>query len=156
MVGWRICKQSRVKAAFDGEGAARYPGRWNRKGVAVVYCASPLSLATLEYLVHLDPDEWPEDLVSICFEVPAAVAQAAEVVTASALPGHWRAIPGPDALKSIGSDWAKAGRSALLLVPSAVTTSETNVLLNPRHADLQRLVVHPPEPIVFDPRLRKA
>jgi RES domain-containing protein len=67
----------------------------------------------------------------------------------------WRATPGPAALKSIGSDWAKTGRSAVLVVPSAVTPSETNLLLNPRHVDTQRLVVHPPEPVAFDPRLRK-
>lgn len=155
MVGWRICKQGRAKTAFDGEGASRYPGRWNRKGVGVLYCASTLSLATLEYLVHLDPDEWPNDLVSIRFEVPASVAQAAHVVDASTLPWDWRATPGPDALKSIGSDWAKAGRSAILVVPSAVTPSESNLLLNPRHAELQRLVMHSPERLVFDPRLRK-
>jgi RES domain-containing protein len=155
VVGWRNCKHGRAKAAFGGEGAYRYPGRWNHKGIAMVYCASSLSLATLEYLVHLDPDEWPDDLVSIRFEVPADVAQAAKVVDASTLPMDWRATPGPAALKSIGSDWAKTGRSAVLVVPSAVTPSETNLLLNPRHVDTQRLVVHPPEPVAFDPRLRK-
>jgi RES domain-containing protein len=153
--GWRICKQGRATTAFDGEGASRYPGRWNRKGVPVVYCASTLSLATLEYLVHLDPDEWPDDLVAIRFEVPADVAPAAEVVDASTLPRDWRATPGPDALKAIGTDWAKAGRSALLVVPSAVTPNEKNLLLNPRHPDLASFVMHPPEPLVFDPRLRK-
>ena len=155
MDGWRICKQGRATTAFDGEGASRYPGRWNRKGVPVVYYASTLSLATLEYLVHLDPDERPDDLVAIRFEVPADVAQAAEVVDASTLPRDWRATPGPDALKAIGTDWAKAGRSALLVVPSAVTPNETNLLLNPKHPDLASFVIHPPEPLVFDPRLRK-
>jgi RES domain-containing protein len=42
-----------------------------------------------------------------------------------------------------------------LIVPSAVTPNETNLLLNPRHADLKKFVMHPPEPLVFDPRLRK-
>jgi RES domain-containing protein len=123
--------------------------------VAIVYCASTLSLGTLEYLVHLDPDEWPDNLVSIRFEVPADVVHAAEVVDVRTLPMDWRATSGPDALKTIGSDWAKSGRSALIIVPSAVTPNETNLLLNPRHADLKRLVMHPPEPLVFDPRLRK-
>lgn len=155
MIGWRICKRSRVKTAFDGEGASRYPGRWNRKGVAVVYGASSLSLAMLEFLVHLDPDEWPDDLVSIRFEVPDPIAVAAETVDASTLPRDWRATPGPDLLRSIGTDWARDGRSVLLVVPSAVTPSETNLLLNPRHADIRGLVVHSPAAMVFDPRLRK-
>lgn len=68
----------------DGDFLERCFGRVHRgEGVAVVYCASSLSLATLEYLVHLDPVEWPDDLVSIRFEVSGAVAQAAEVVAAS-------------------------------------------------------------------------
>jgi RES domain-containing protein len=105
--------------------------------------------------VHLDPDEWLDDLVSIRFEVFADVARAAEVVDVNTLPMDWRATPGPDALKTIGSDWAKSSRSALLIVPSAVIPNETTLLLNPRHADLKRFVMHPPEPLVFDPRLRK-
>jgi RES domain-containing protein len=105
--------------------------------------------------VHLDPDEWPDDLVAILFAVPADVGRAAEVVDASTLPRDWRATSGADALKAIGTDWAKASRSALLVVPSAVTPNEKNLLLNPRHPDLASFVMHPPEPLVFDPRLRK-
>jgi RES domain-containing protein len=67
----------------------------------------------------------------------------------------WRATPGPDALKSIGSNWAKAGRSALLVVPSAVTPSETHLLLNPDTTTSRGSSCIPPKPVVFDPPLRK-
>ena len=59
---WRICRKARAATTFDGEGARRYPGRWNHRDVPVVYCSSSLSLATLEYFVHVDPDDIPDDL----------------------------------------------------------------------------------------------
>jgi hypothetical protein len=49
---WRICKKARLADAFDGRGAAEYPGRWNNPGVAVVYTAESRSLASLEVLKY--------------------------------------------------------------------------------------------------------
>jgi len=37
LVGWRIVKEKHVPTAFSGEGAAKTGGRWNSRGVAVVY-----------------------------------------------------------------------------------------------------------------------
>ena len=50
---WRLVGQPFAETAFDGEGAARYSGRWNSRGVRVVYTADSLALATLELAVHL-------------------------------------------------------------------------------------------------------
>jgi RES domain-containing protein len=52
---WRIVKEKHVGAAFSGEGAAKTGGRWNSRGVPVVYTSSTKSLAALETLVHLNP-----------------------------------------------------------------------------------------------------
>ena len=65
---WRIARRAQV--ALDGEGARLYGGRWNSAGTAVVYAASHLSLAALEYLVHIDPDDAPDDLVALRLSVP--------------------------------------------------------------------------------------
>lgn len=51
---WGICKPKYARTAFDGAGAARAPGRWNRGGQKVVYTSDSQSLATLELLVHAD------------------------------------------------------------------------------------------------------
>jgi RES domain-containing protein len=153
VIVWRICKAGRKATAFDGEGARRYPGRWNHKGVPIVYCASSLALASLEYFVHLDSDDWPDDLVAIRAEVPGDVPF--ESVDPRTLPRKWREIPAPVALQVLGSEWASASRTVALNVPSAIIPSEVNVLLNPKHADLARVVVHAPEPFAFDPRMRK-
>jgi len=55
MRAWRIVRQDHGSAAFDGEGAWRFGGRWNSRGTRTVYTSATLSLAALETLVHLNP-----------------------------------------------------------------------------------------------------
>lgn len=153
MIVWRICKELRAATAFDGEGARRYPGRWNHKGVPMVYGTTSLSLAVLEVFVHLDPDDLPEDLVSIRAGLPDGVPL--EILEVGALPGDWNQTPGPAALQDLGSDWIASSRGLALGVPSAIIPAERNILLNPNHPDMARLVRSPPERFVFDPRMRK-
>jgi RES domain-containing protein len=148
---WRICKRRRASTAFDGEGAKLYPGRWNPKGVPVVYCASSLSLATLEYFVHVNPEEVPDDLVSIRAELPESVA--IERVDRKALPRTWRDYPAPGKLKDIGGEWADSKRSVVLEVPSVVTPGEANLVINPIHPEFARLTPARPEAFAFDPRM---
>ncbi len=52
---WRIVKEKHAATAFSGEGASRTGGRWNSRGVWVVYASATQALATLENLVHLNP-----------------------------------------------------------------------------------------------------
>jgi RES domain-containing protein len=150
---WRICRAGRAASAFDGEGARLYPGRWNHKNLPMVYCAASLSLATLEYFVHADPDDMPGDLVSIRASLPDEVR--VERLDPARLPADWRGFPGPDELRDIGSEWLVSNRTVALLVPSAITPPEENVLLNPRHPDMRRLTRRAPEPFAFDPRMWK-
>lgn len=45
---WRITTSSDGTRAFSGDGARLYGGRWNSKGVRVVYLADYVSAAALE------------------------------------------------------------------------------------------------------------
>jgi RES domain-containing protein len=153
VIVWRICKELRAPTAFDGEGARRNPGRWNHKGVPMVYCAGSLALASLEVFVHLDPDDWPDDLVSIAAEVPDELLT--DTVDPKSLPSGWNKIPPHPRCGTRGTAWAKAAGGVALIVPSAIIPNEKNVLLNPKHADMARVVRHPPQRFTFDPRMRK-
>jgi RES domain-containing protein len=153
MVLWRICRAARAINAFDGEGARRNPGRWNRKDVAIVYCASSLSLAALEYFVHVDADDFPGDLVAIRAELPDDVD--VERIDVDRLPRDWRLAPGPSSLQDIGTEWAASLRTVALLVPSAVVPVEHNILVNPGHPNISKLSQGVPEAFAFDPRMRK-
>ena len=52
---WRLVTARFVDTAFSGEGARRYGGRWNKKGIPLVYTACSQSLAMLEILVQDEP-----------------------------------------------------------------------------------------------------
>ena len=86
MIVWRLTLKQH--AAPDGEGARRYGGRWNTPGTPVVYTSGTLSLAALEYLVHVDSDILPDGLVSIRATIPDGLK--IEAISASHLPLEWK------------------------------------------------------------------
>lgn len=150
IIAWRIVKRKLARGAFDGEGARRYGGRWNSKGVAVVYLAQTQSLAALEILVHVDSAQLLEHYVAIPVTIdPKLVTR----VDASSLPKNWKAYPPPKRLREIGDGWVSSGNSAVLQVPSVIVPSESNFLLNPLHADYPRLKIGQPIRFRFDLRL---
>jgi RES domain-containing protein len=147
---WRL--QRATYAALSGEGARRYGGRWNSRGAPVVYAASSLSLATLELLVHVDPDLVPDDLLAYEIHVPDDLGR--DVVGHRDLLSDWREPENPHC-KTIGDSWLAEGRVPLLLVPSVIVPEEINVLINPVHPDAGRVTVVSDRPYVFDSRLAK-
>jgi RES domain-containing protein len=146
-----VCR--RPYAAFDGEGARLAGGRWNHRGVAVVYTSATLSLAALEYFVNLEFATAPADLVAVPAGIPDSVSRTE--IGDAALPPGWRAYPAPDRLAHLGSAWAIANRSAVLVVPSAVIPTERNYVLNPGHSEFRAIRVGTAEPFAFDPRMWK-
>ena len=50
-----------------------YGGRWNPKGIALLYTAESRALAAMKLAVHIDLNDLPEDLVSIIVELPLEV-----------------------------------------------------------------------------------
>lgn len=145
---WRIIKERRAATAFTGKGAAKLGGRWNSRGVSVVYTSATKSLATLESLVHLNP---PVAFSYVAFPLKFTEALV-ECFPIKNLPADWRTEPPPPSTKAIGDTWVKAARSAVLALPSVIT-GETNYLLNPAHPDFKKITIGKPEPFVFDPRL---
>lgn len=148
---WRICARRHAGQAFSGRGAREYGGRWNHPGVALVYTAGTLSLGALELFVNLDPDDAPDDLVSIAATVPDRIHLLH--VRESELTADWRTYPAPAVLQDIGSAWVTSGATAVLAVPSAIIPQEANYLLNPAHSDFSHIEIAAPEPFQFDPRM---
>lgn len=149
--GWRVVTPRFAEAAFTGEGARRYGGRWNPKGVPLVYTAESQALAVLEILVQdeplraryvLIPAHFPDDL-------------ALDRITADRLPPDWRSPEARGELQKRGADWVRGGTSAVLAVPSAVIPAGTNYLLNPEHPDFARIGIGAPLELVTDLRLLK-
>lgn len=149
--GWRIVTARLAKAAFTGEGARLYGGRWNPKGVPLVYTAESQALAVLEILVQDEPLRARYVLISA--HIPDDLAL--DRITVDQLPPDWRSPEARGELQKHGADWVQGGTRAVLAVPSAVIPAETNYLLNPEHPDFARIGIGEPLELVTDLRLLK-
>lgn len=148
---WRIVKARHAAKAFSGEGAAMFGGRWNSRGVRVIYASASQSLAMLESLVHLNPP-MAFEYVAIGVDFGAATIRK---LADDLLPPDWRHEPPPASTQILGDAWVLSNSSAILAVPSVILPSETNYVLSPAHPDFRRIKVGKPEPFAFDPRLLK-
>lgn len=149
MVVWRLTLKKHV--APDGEGARRYGGRWNKSGTRVVYTSGTLSLAALEYLVHVDSDILPDSLVSVKATIPESLAR--ETIPPSDLPRNWKDKMIPVELQELGTSWATGARTPVLQVPSVLIEHEWNYILNPLHPDFPQIIWDTGIAFSFDPRL---
>lgn len=145
------CLTREAHAALDGEGARLHGARWNSRGVAVVYAASHLSLAALEYLAHIDPEDAPDDLVALRLHVPDEATEL--VYEPAALPEGCRDTPPPLECQMIGDHWAGSGEHLLLRVPSVLVPEESKVLVNPAHPEASGVRVVEARPYSYDLRL---
>jgi RES domain-containing protein len=147
---WRICRSRYAAAAASGEGARLYGGRWNSRGVSVVYASTSLALAAVETFVNLEPNLRPADLVAIEGEIPNAVE--IRRLDPKTLPADWNQTR-DESLRRFGDEWIRGGRSAALLVPSAAIRGEWNVLLNPHHPDFSTIKLGKAVLFEFDARM---
>lgn len=148
---WRLVTARFAKSAFSGEGARLYGGRWNRKGVPLVYTAGSQSLAMLEMLVQ---DE-PLRARYVMIEVRIPKGMTIDRIKVEDLPPDWRDIVAREKLQVIGTEWTRKRSAAVLAVPSAVIPVETNYLLNPLHPDFRRIKIGKPQKFETDLRLIK-
>lgn len=152
MFVYRISRKSYIND-LSGIGAGLYGGRWNPKGVNMVYTSSSIALASLEYLVHNYHLLSTADICLVKIEIanpsPILIYQSAE------LPENWNLQLGPQyATQQIGRDFILEGIDYVLKVPSAVVPGEFNLLLNPYHSrHAQTKIVEIIDPFIFDKRI---
>jgi len=147
---WRLVATAHADSAFDGEGAARYTGRWNPRGVRMVYTADSLALATLELSVHLAGARvvYTAIEVSIDDELVADMSEGELTkgwVTDTALTQH------------LGEQWARSFSSLALRVPSSLVdarSGECNVLISPAHPQHESIEELQRFEVVLDERLQ--
>jgi len=139
---WRISTQGGRWLANDlsGKGAARYPGRWNSRGLPILYSSSSIALAFLETMVHLagnDPLPFQRVLVRITF--PSQHWRERKRFLQAEF-GGWNQPPNPadagvwlSSTQAWGDAWLVSGESLIAEVPSLAVPGEQNILLNPLH-----------------------
>lgn len=140
----RIFRLHRAKrAASDFGGSMLYSSRWNVAGTPMLYAASSLSLACLEILVHVKPDQVPIDYVYSSAKLKARPRKA-----------DFRGeVEDQESTQRFGQWWSNQRHDLAIQVPSAVIPLESNVLVNPTHSRFGEIVWEPARAFRFDPRL---
>ena len=150
VLAWRIVAERWAAAAFDGEGARRYGGRWNSPGRPAIYLAGSRALAALETLVHMSPAvAAQQQFIRFEVRIPKALVRAISLEEQECSPHI-----SPDT-QNAGDRWLAEGKGLAVAVPSAVIPEEPNYLLNPAHSRFSQIMIGKPEPFAFDPRLIK-
>ncbi len=133
---YRLIKKRFAADPLSPDGARLFGGRWNSKGVAMVYASDSISLAVLEILVHLHRHEALEGFV-LC-EIPLPDGATMELAQ-EALPENWRHDPPPFSTMAIGDEWIARRESLALAVPSTIIPQQSNLLINPHHDQFKAL-----------------
>ena len=136
---------------LSGEGARLFGGRWNHRGVPVLYTAESRSLAALELLVHLQKLSGISDLSILTLEIPEK-AKIDDITKITKLPSGWEKFTVHSELQDFVSQWIKTD-GFILKVPSAIIKEESNYLINPRHKNITKLKIISIEDFFLDERL---
>lgn len=154
LVLWRIAADTAKYKADDltGAGSANSGGRWNKIDVPAVYCATSISLACMETVVHLNTLPFNRFLIRI--EVPDLVAKSAITHTVSALPVGWDAEPAGHESIQLGTAWLQGGSTSLMYVPSIIVPEEQNVVINPAHPESAKITAVKVRKWTYDPRFK--
>lgn len=155
MIVWRIATDTTDYLADDlaGIGSKITGGRWNRPGHQMVYCANTPSLACLETMVHLGTGSLPLNRYLVQVDIPLSVWRSREVQTPATLPVGWDACPPGQISLDFGDNWLKEERSAVLVVPSAITPEDFVILINPWHPKTNAITAKKLRKWLYDPRL---
>lgn len=152
MILYRLCKK-KYKNDLSGKGAELSGGRWNSKGVSVLYTCESKALCTAELAVRLPLGLIPDEYYILTIKVP----DNSKIVNCSlkSLPKDWKEFPHPNSTKNIGDDFIKKNKAFILKVPSAVIMGDFIYLINPFHKEFKNINIIKSELFEFDTSLFK-
>jgi len=152
MIVYRLARSSYIND-LSGTGARLAGGRWNSKGLGLVYTSSSRALCMAEIAVHLPLGILPHDYCLARILVPDGVPIKA--VDIKKLPKAWNQFPAIPATQKIGDNFIIENKYAILKAPSAVVQGDNNYLINPLHINQKKIKILDVEPFTFDKRFFK-
>lgn len=150
MIVFRLSK-SVHSGDLSGKGAEKSGGRWNSKGVPMVYTGESRALCTTEIAVHTPLGNIPLDYELVSIEIPHTIS--IKELSKKEIPKDWRVFPHSHSTQQIGDKFVKDAKFLVLKVPSVVVHGEFNYLINPDHKDISSISIRTIEPFNFDERL---
>ncbi len=149
---YRIAQRSYIDD-LSGEGARLFGGRWNHKGIPLLYTAESRSLAALEILVHAHNLSSISSLAILVLEIPDSI-KIDDYANKFTLPDDWNKYPALSDVQDRVEDWIKSN-GFILKVPSAIIKEESNYLINPKHKNMSDLKIIDIQEFSLDERLQK-
>jgi len=132
MIVYRLARHKYARD-LSGKGAELTGGRWNSRGVPMLYTGESRALCTVEVSVHVPLGIMPDDYHLIQILIPDELHMIE--VDPDKLDDNWKSIPHHHSTQQIGDKWAIEKQSAILTVPSVVVPGDFNYLINPMHPD---------------------
>jgi RES domain-containing protein len=147
MLLYRI-EKAKYLQVFPSRGSLFSEGRWNRKGMWVVYTSETVALAKLEALAN-SGSRLPSNryLITIEIDDKAPVVE----ITQEELPDDWYSIPYRKKLSHYIQQILDSRMYVAAIVPSIQSTKEKNILLFPDYPKFDKYVkLVGNEPELFD------
>lgn len=136
MLVYKIDKK-KYQDVFPPRGSLYSGGRWSRKDMWVVYTSETIALAKLETLANCG-SKIPQNRIVRIIEIKDS-APVIEI-TSDDLPPNWASIPYPKNLANIVSRIIESELFLGVIVPSAQSPRERNILLFPNFPDCKKYV----------------
>jgi RES domain-containing protein len=149
IISYRIVKKKYLESAFDGEGARLHSGRWNSKGIPVVYTSNSLALCALEIFIHLPSYRLLADYIYM------TVTFDSDLITEVSLIDGWDERPVSKVAQTKGDQWIQECQSAVLKMPTVLMPDGCNYLININHPDFKQVKTGDPQLLQFDRRFEK-
>ncbi|WP_080903128.1 RES family NAD+ phosphorylase [Parabacteroides sp. Marseille-P3160] len=149
MIVYRLSKKE-FADDLSGKGAEICGGRWNSKGVAMIYTSESRALCTAEIAVHTSLTNIPTDYRIITIEIPDNSIIALDI---NDFPEDWDAIPNSYSTQKLGNTFVVKNAFLTFKVPSAVVHGDFNYVINPRHKYINKVKIIDISPFSFDKRL---
>lgn len=152
---YRLNKEPYQAEPLSVEGSRLHGGRWNPKGIGVLYASATPELSLLEILVHLPPLPFAQlpKLWLSTLSLPDD-PQAVFYLDPAKLPNFWRTGTLTET-QPLLMEWLLEPFCLGLGVPSVVMPLSYNVLLHPQHPDFMNIEVVDQRAFPLDERLLK-
>lgn len=152
MIVYRLSKE-KYKNDLSGKGAELSGGRWNSKGMAMLYTGQSRALCTTEIAVHTSLGNIPTNywIIEIWFPDTANILE----IDPASLPPDWKTFPYPHCTQAIGDKFITGRKFLAMKAPSAVVQGDFNYLINPSHLSFSQVKITGTEIFEFNERLFK-
>lgn len=151
---YRMLKEPYWTDPLSVVGAEKAPGRWNPRGLGILYTSSSPALALLEIMVHFPAVRY-EDLPAMRLFKLHVPDEGIRWADPNQLPVNWDQPEQVPVTQTYFGEWLQTPSDLVIAVPSAVLSVSWNYLIHPNHSQFSQIRVDSQQDIRLERRLWK-